>query len=51
MRIDGFTHVMQFFLDVWQNFCSEAMCYAELIKRKIERGQLGRDHKSFIVQV
>ncbi|KTG05130.1 hypothetical protein cypCar_00022231 [Cyprinus carpio] len=34
-----------------QNFCSEAVCYAELIKRKIERGQLGRDHKSFIVQV
>ncbi|ROL49493.1 BAI1-associated protein 3 [Anabarilius grahami] len=34
------------------NFCSEAVCYAELIKRKIERGQLGRDHnKSFIVQV
>ncbi|KTF87351.1 hypothetical protein cypCar_00014022 [Cyprinus carpio] len=33
------------------NFCSEAVCYAELIKRKIERGQLGRDHKSFIMQV
>ncbi|TRY86260.1 hypothetical protein DNTS_015834 [Danionella cerebrum] len=33
------------------NFCSEAVCYAELIKRKIERGQLGRDHKGFIVQV
>lgn len=51
-RIDGFTHITQFFLDAWQNFCSEAVCYAELIKRKIERGQLGRDHnKSFIVQV
>ncbi|XP_077069527.1 BAI1-associated protein 3 isoform X2 [Siphateles boraxobius] len=34
------------------NFCSEAVCYAELIKRKIERGQLGQDHnKSFIVQM
>ncbi len=50
-RIDGFTHITQFFLDVWQNFCSEVVCYAELIKRKIEMGQLGRDHKSFIVQV
>lgn len=51
-RIDGFTQISQFFLDVWQNFCSEAVCYAELIKRKIERGQLGQDHnKSFIVQV
>lgn len=51
-RIDGFTQITQFFLDVWQNFCSEAVCYAELIKRKIERGQLGQDHnKSFIMQV
>nr|XP_055045759.1 BAI1-associated protein 3 [Misgurnus anguillicaudatus]XP_055045766.1 BAI1-associated protein 3 [Misgurnus anguillicaudatus] len=33
------------------NFCSEAVCYAELIKRKIERDQLERDHKSFVVQV
>lgn len=34
-----------------QNFCSEAVCYSEMITRKIERNQLGRDHKSFTVQV
>lgn len=34
-----------------KNFCSEAVCYSEMITRKIERNQLGRDHKSFTVQV
>lgn len=34
-----------------QNFCSEAVCYSEMITRKIERNQLGRDYKSFTVQV
>lgn len=34
-----------------QNFCSEAVCYSEMMTRKIERGQLGRDYKSFTVQV
>lgn len=34
-----------------QNFCSEAVCYSEMITRKIERNQLGRDHKNFTVQV
>lgn len=38
-----------FFLS--QNFCSEAVCYSEMITRKIERNQLGQDHKSFTVQV
>ncbi|XP_028843285.1 BAI1-associated protein 3 isoform X2 [Denticeps clupeoides] len=33
------------------NFCSEAVCYSELIKRKVERSQLGRDHKSLTVQM
>ncbi|XP_029945950.1 BAI1-associated protein 3 [Salarias fasciatus] len=33
------------------NFCSEAVCYSEMITRKIERSQLGRDHKSFTVQL
>ncbi|XP_030645671.1 BAI1-associated protein 3 [Chanos chanos] len=33
------------------NFCSEAVCYSELIKHKIERTQLGRDHKSLTVQL
>uniref|UniRef100_A0AAZ1X3J4 BAI1 associated protein 3 n=1 Tax=Oreochromis aureus TaxID=47969 RepID=A0AAZ1X3J4_OREAU len=33
------------------NFCSEAVCYSEMITHKIERNQLGRDHKSFTVQV
>ncbi|XP_038143725.1 BAI1-associated protein 3 [Cyprinodon tularosa] len=33
------------------NFCSEAVCYSEMMTRKIERNQLGRDHKSFIVQL
>ncbi|XP_053707641.1 BAI1-associated protein 3 [Synchiropus splendidus] len=33
------------------NFCSEAVCYSEMLTRKIERVQLGRDHKSFIVQL
>uniref|UniRef100_A0AAZ1XLR2 BAI1 associated protein 3 n=1 Tax=Oreochromis aureus TaxID=47969 RepID=A0AAZ1XLR2_OREAU len=32
------------------NFCSEAVCYSEMITHKIERNQLGRDHKSFTVQ-
>lgn len=34
-----------------QNLCSEAVCYAELLKRKIERNQLGQDHRTFIMQV
>lgn len=34
-----------------QNFCSEAVCYSELVTRKIERNQLGRDYKSFTLQV
>lgn len=34
-----------------QNFCSEAVCYSEMMTRKIERNQLGRDYKSFTVQV
>lgn len=34
-----------------QNFCSEAVCYSEMITRKIERNQLGQDYKSFTVQV
>ncbi|XP_071374772.1 BAI1-associated protein 3 [Centroberyx affinis] len=33
------------------NFCSEAVCYSEMVTRKIERNQLGRDHKSFTVQL
>ncbi|XP_028454571.1 BAI1-associated protein 3 isoform X2 [Perca flavescens] len=33
------------------NFCSEAVCYSEMITRKIERNQLGRDQKSFTVQM
>ncbi|XP_060946412.1 BAI1-associated protein 3 [Limanda limanda] len=33
------------------NFCSEAVCYSEMITRKIERNQLGRDNKSFTVQL
>ncbi|KAM6957675.1 BAI1-associated protein 3 [Aplochiton taeniatus] len=33
------------------NFCSEAVCYSEMIKRKIERSQLGGDHKSLTVQL
>ncbi|XP_066530374.1 BAI1-associated protein 3 [Hoplias malabaricus] len=33
------------------NFCSEAVSYSELLKRKIERSQLGRDHRSFTVQL
>ncbi|XP_063326821.1 BAI1-associated protein 3 [Pelmatolapia mariae] len=33
------------------NFCSEAVCYSEMITHKIERNQLGRDHKSFTVQL
>ncbi|KAL6102587.1 baiap3 [Pungitius sinensis] len=33
------------------NFCSEAVCYSEMITRKIERNQLGQDHKSFTVQL
>lgn len=38
-------------LSVLQNFCSEAVCYSEMIKRKIERSQQGRDIKSLTVQV
>lgn len=34
-----------------QNLCSEAVCYAELLKRKIERNQLGQDHRTFTMQV
>nr|XP_015804080.2 BAI1-associated protein 3 isoform X2 [Nothobranchius furzeri] len=33
------------------NFCSEAVCYSEMITRRIERNQLGRDHKGFTVQL
>uniref|UniRef100_A0A3P9K8U8 BAI1 associated protein 3 n=1 Tax=Oryzias latipes TaxID=8090 RepID=A0A3P9K8U8_ORYLA len=33
------------------NFCSEAVSYSEMITRKVERNQLGRDHKAFIVQL
>ncbi|XP_033827680.1 BAI1-associated protein 3 [Periophthalmus magnuspinnatus] len=33
------------------NFCNEAVCYSEMMTRKIERSQLGRDHKSFTVQL
>ncbi|XP_072532527.1 BAI1-associated protein 3 [Salminus brasiliensis] len=33
------------------NFCSEAVSYSELLKRKIERSQLSRDHRSFTVQL
>ncbi|KAM4598545.1 BAI1-associated protein 3 [Polymixia lowei] len=33
------------------NFCSEAVCYSEMITRRIERNQLGRDHKSLTVQL
>ncbi|KAK6311670.1 hypothetical protein J4Q44_G00173340 [Coregonus suidteri] len=33
------------------NFCSEAVCYSEMIKRKIERSQPGRDIKSLTVQL
>ncbi|MEQ2302171.1 hypothetical protein AMECASPLE_003868 [Ameca splendens] len=33
------------------NFCSEAVCYSELMTRKIERNQRGRDYKSFTVQL
>ncbi|KAK5855875.1 hypothetical protein PBY51_007512 [Eleginops maclovinus] len=33
------------------NFCSEAVCYSEMMTRKIERNQQGRDYKSFTVQL
>ncbi|KAL0992850.1 hypothetical protein UPYG_G00099760 [Umbra pygmaea] len=33
------------------NFCSEAVLYSEMIKRKIERSQPGRDMKSLTVQL
>ncbi|XP_068435659.1 BAI1-associated protein 3 isoform X2 [Clinocottus analis] len=33
------------------NFCSEAVCYSEMMTRKIERNQPGRDNKSFTVQL
>uniref|UniRef100_A0A3B3Y2H5 BAI1 associated protein 3 n=1 Tax=Poecilia mexicana TaxID=48701 RepID=A0A3B3Y2H5_9TELE len=33
------------------NFCSEAVCYSEMMTRKIERNQLARDHKNFTVQL
>uniref|UniRef100_A0A1A8ERF6 BAI1-associated protein 3 n=2 Tax=Nothobranchius korthausae TaxID=1143690 RepID=A0A1A8ERF6_9TELE len=33
------------------NFCSEAVFYSEMITRRIERNQLGRDHKGFTVQL
>ncbi|XP_075894597.1 BAI1-associated protein 3 [Nelusetta ayraudi] len=33
------------------NFCSEAVCYSELVTRKIERNQVGRDYKSFALQL
>ncbi|XP_036408738.1 BAI1-associated protein 3, partial [Megalops cyprinoides] len=33
------------------DFCSAAVCYCELIKRKIERTQLGHDPKTLTVQL
>ncbi|KAK2893650.1 BAI1-associated protein 3 [Channa argus] len=33
------------------NFCSEAVWYSEMITHKIERNQVGRDYKSFILQL
>ncbi|CAL8303197.1 unnamed protein product [Merluccius merluccius] len=33
------------------NFCSEAVCYSEMITRKIERNQQGLNHKSLTVQL
>ncbi|TSZ68978.1 BAI1-associated protein 3 [Bagarius yarrelli] len=33
------------------NLCSEAVCYAELLKRKIERNQLGQEQRTFIMQL
>ncbi|KAI4822930.1 hypothetical protein KUCAC02_008448, partial [Chaenocephalus aceratus] len=33
------------------NFCSEAVCYSEMMTRKVERNQQGRDYKSFTVQL
>ncbi|XP_046893485.1 BAI1-associated protein 3 [Hypomesus transpacificus] len=33
------------------NFCSEAVSYSEMIKRKIETSQLGQDHKILTVQL
>ncbi|XP_022522382.2 BAI1-associated protein 3 isoform X1 [Astyanax mexicanus] len=33
------------------NFCSEAVSYSELLKRKIERIQMSQDHRSFTVQL
>ncbi|XP_037545055.1 BAI1-associated protein 3 [Nematolebias whitei] len=33
------------------NFCSEGVCYSEMMTRRIERNQLGRDHKAFTVQL
>uniref|UniRef100_A0A3Q2R0E3 BAI1 associated protein 3 n=1 Tax=Fundulus heteroclitus TaxID=8078 RepID=A0A3Q2R0E3_FUNHE len=33
------------------NFCSEAVCYSEMMTRKIERNQVGRDPKNFTVQL
>ncbi|XP_047212163.1 BAI1-associated protein 3-like [Girardinichthys multiradiatus] len=33
------------------NFCSEAVCYSELMTRKIEKNQQGRDYKTFTVQL
>lgn len=39
------------YLHLPQNFCNEAVCYSEMMTRKIERNQLARDHKNFTVQV
>ncbi|XP_043955416.1 BAI1-associated protein 3 isoform X3 [Gambusia affinis] len=33
------------------NFCNEAVCYSEMMTRKIERNQLAQDHKNFTVQL
>lgn len=48
---ENFTVITGLLFYLSQNFCSEAVCYSEMITRKIERNQLGRDQKSFIVQV
>lgn len=48
---ENFTVITKLVFYRSQNFCSEAVCYSEMITRKIERNQLGRDHKSFTVQV
>lgn len=51
LKTVSFPLISGLWFDLWQNFCSEAVCYSEMITRKIDRNQLGRDHKSFTVQV